>query len=193
MAVMNEIPEIMTERLHLRGYRMEDAPELVSIINDYEIASTTLRIPYPYSLADAETWISSTEKKLVDDSEISWAVTNRFSNKLIGTIGLTVNKEYGSAEFRYFIGKMFWGNGYCTESAKAVLKFAFEDLSLHKVHGSHIKKNLASAKVLLNIGMSYEGTRRDHVKKWDKFEDIVLYGMLKEDWDNLNSSGFSKS
>ena len=187
---MKEIPEIMTERLHLRAYRLEDAAELVSIVNDKEIASTTLRIPFPYAQKDAEEWIVSTEKKLVEDSEINWAITNRFSNKLVGTITLVLNTKYCNAEFGYFIGKMFWGNGYCTEAAKAVLKFAFEDLKLHRVHGSHMKKNLASAKVLLNIGMSYEGTQWGHIKKWDNYEDIVLYGMLKEDWDRLNSPTF---
>ena len=180
----------MTERLHLRPYKPEDAEELALIVNDKEIASTTLRIPFPYSQKDAEEWIASTQKKFVEDSEINWAITNRFSNKLVGTITLVLNMEYCNAEFGYFIGKTYWGNGYCTEAAKAILKFAFEDLKLHRVHALHMKKNLAAAKVLLNIGMSYEGTRWGHIKKWGQYEDIVLYGMLKEDWDRLNSTTF---
>ena len=37
------------------------------------------------------------------------------------------------------------------------------------------------------LGMSYEGTRKQHVKKWDVFEDIVLYGILKSDWQTKRS------
>jgi len=191
---MKEIPEIMTERLHLRAYKPEDAEELVSIVNDKEIASTTIRIPFPYSHEDAEEWITLTQKKLVEDSEINWAITNRFSHRLVGTITLTLNNENNNAEFGYFIGKTYWGNGYCTEAAKAILKFAFEDLKLHRVHASHMKKNVASAKVLLNIGMNYEGTRWGHIKKWGEYEDIVLYGMLEEDWKRINRpSAFQSS
>ena len=34
------------------------------------------------------------------------------------------------------------------------------------------------------LGMQHEGCRRQHVRKWDKIEDLELYGVLKQEWEN---------
>lgn len=45
-------------------------------------------------------------------------------------------------------------------------------------------RNPASYKVMMKIGMKYEGTFRQHVLKWGKFEDLVYYGMVRSDYTN---------
>jgi [ribosomal protein S5]-alanine N-acetyltransferase len=87
------------------------------------------------------------------------------------------------AELGYWIGKPYWGHGYCTEAAQAVLRYAFSDLAPVRVHASHFTRNPASGRVMQKIGMRHEGCRRQHVKKWDKTEDLEVYGILKLEWE----------
>jgi RimJ/RimL family protein N-acetyltransferase len=72
---------------------------------------------------------------------------------------------------------------YCTEAAQALLHYAFTDLELVRVHAGHFARNPASGRVMQKIGMTKEGCRRQHVKKWDKLEDLELYGVLKQEWE----------
>ena len=71
-------------------------------------------------------------------------------------------------------------HGYCTEAARVLLRYAFLDLGLVRVHASYFTRNLASGRVMQKIGMRREGCRRHHVIKWDKTEDLdEVYGILK--------------
>lgn len=64
-------------------------------------------------------------------------------------------------------------------------------MRVHQI-GVGPKRNPASARVMEKIGMLYEGCLREHEKKWDKFEDILLYGMLKSDQLELCGRGTIK-
>jgi RimJ/RimL family protein N-acetyltransferase len=179
---MKHIPKITTERLCLRPFTAEDRDVLTELAGDHDIASSTLRIPHPYEKKNADEWISTHRKACETDTEIIWAVTNKYTNLLAGSISLMLDVKNEKGELGYWIGKQYWGNGYCTEASKAILKFAFENLKLHRVFAKHLKNHSASGKVLRKIGMLYEGTLVGHIKKWGKFEDIALYGMIKDDY-----------
>ena len=82
----------------------------------------------------------------------------------------------------YWVGAPYWGRGYCTEAARAILRYGFEELGLHRIHAQHFARNPASGRVMQKIGMVYEGRQHEHVRKWDRFEDSDLYGILASDW-----------
>ncbi|WP_341278032.1 GNAT family protein [Paenibacillus sp. FSL H8-0537] len=62
--------------------------------------------------------------------------------------------------------------------------FGFEELDLHKIHAAAMSKNPASSSVMKKVGMKYEGTFLQHYLKWDNYEDIDYYGLLREDYLN---------
>jgi ribosomal-protein-alanine N-acetyltransferase len=68
------------------------------------------------------------------------------------------------------------------ERPEAVVRHGFEDLGLHRIHANHFGSNPASGKVLRKVGMSQEGVRPEHYKKWETYEDRVDYGLLARDW-----------
>jgi len=178
-----QYPSIETERLILRGFRNEDASEVQRLAGDKAVASTTLRIPHPYEDGVAEKWIGTHREEFEQGKLVNFAITSREQGHLIGAIGLTINKEHENAELGYWIGKTYWNNGYCTEAAKAILRYGFEVLGLNRIHAHHFKRNPASGRVLRAIGILYEGGLRQHLKKWDKFEDVEVYGILKADYE----------
>ena len=175
-------PTLETARLMLRPFTSADAPEVKRLAGDRAIASTTLSIPHPYEDGMAEAWIVTHRKEYESGKLANFAIVLRSDGALVGAIGLKIVAEHSNAELGYWIGKPFWNQGYATEAAEAVLRFAFEELDLNRVCASHVKRNPASGRVMKKIGMTHEGCRRQHVLHWGVFEDLELYGILKSDF-----------
>ena len=174
-------PTIETERLILRPFTPSDAPVVQRLAGDRAIAATTLNIPHPYEDGMAEEWISTHKAGFEKEILVNFAIVLKNSKELVGAIGLTLEKGHARAELGYWIGKPYWNQGYASEAGKSVVKYGFETLDLNRIHAFHFKRNTPSGKVLRNIGMSHEGCRRKHVRKWDAYEDVEMYGVLRED------------
>jgi len=171
-------PTLHTDRLLLRAHTLADAPELARLAGAREVAATTLRIPHPYSLADAEAFITGWQDA---DERVAFAIVLRENSVLLGGAGLRLEKEHRHAELGYWIGTPYWGKGYATEAARAILRYGFEVLKLHRIHASHFADNAASGNILRKIGMKHEGRQPQHILKWGRYLDLELYGMLDTD------------
>jgi len=175
-------PTLQTERLILREFPLEDVPEVQRLAGAYEIARMTLLIPHPYEDGMAEEWIASLRPSYEAGEQVTFAVVLREVGDLIGCIGMGLNARDNSGELGYWIGVPYWGRGYCTEAAREMVRYGFEVLGLHRIYANHFGSNLASGRVMQKLGMSYEGTRREHYKKWGEYEDQVEYGLLASEW-----------
>ena len=127
----------------------------------------------------AEEWISTHGDLFNQKKGVVFAITSKKSGKLMGAISLTGISEGHQAELGYWIGKQYWGNGFCTEAGAAVIDYAFSTLRLIRVKACHFAGNPASGKIMKNLGMSFEGSRKKHILKQGKFIDLELYGILK--------------
>lgn len=182
---MKEIPQLETERLILRPFGIADAAEVMRLAGDRAVADTTSNIPHPYKEGMAEEWISKHQESFDMDQGVTLAITRKADGVLIGAISLMGMTKGHQAELGYWIGKPHWNKGYCTEAARVILQYAFCDLALIRVHSCHFGRNPASGRVMQKIGMRREGRRRQHVRKWDKTEDLELYGVLKQEWETV--------
>ena len=70
-----------------------------------------------------------------------------------------------------------------------MLRYGFTELNLNRIHASHLKRNPASGRVMQKLCMVQEGIARQHAKKWDRYETMVLYGILKKDWRKNSKLG----
>jgi [ribosomal protein S5]-alanine N-acetyltransferase len=174
---MITLPRIETERLLLRPFELADAPDVQRLAGDRAVAAGTLTIPHPYPDGAAEAWIASHEGR----DAAPFAIERRDDEALLGAVGLDVEPDHSRAELGYWIGKPYWGNGYATEAARAVVRYAFESLHLHRVYAHHFVGNPASGRVLQKIGMAYEGRRRQHTVKWGTRLDSESYAILRDD------------
>jgi RimJ/RimL family protein N-acetyltransferase len=179
---MKKRPTIETDRLLLRPFELSDAKDVQSLAGDRAIADTTLNIPHPYGDGMAEEWISTHQPKFEAGELSNFAIVLKTSGRLIGGIGLRIVPRFERAELGYWIGRPYWKNGYCTEASRAVLQYSFSVLRLNRICAKHLSRNPASGRVMQKVGMVHEGRARQHVKKWDKFEDLELYGILREQW-----------
>lgn len=179
---MKNIPQLITERLLLRPFALADAAVVRTLAGDYSVAHFTGNIPHPYPEGAAESWIGSHQKRFDAGEAMELAVTLRQSAELIGAICLTIKATHHHAEMGYWIGKPYWGQGYCTEAGRALLRYGFGTLGLHRIHAGHYARNPASGRVMQKLGMTCEGLRRQHIRKWDRFEDLVEYGVLADEF-----------
>ena len=182
---MRTAPPLLTERLLLRSFTLQDASDVQRLAGDRDVASTLTNMPHPYEDGMAEAWMHDSSEKFENDEALNFAITRRTDKHLIGGIGLRLDQKHENAELGYWIGKPYWNYGYATEAAKAVVAYSFEVLKLNRIHARRFKRNPASGRVLEKIGMQYEGCLRQHIKKSDNFEDLMTYGILKADYDSL--------
>jgi [ribosomal protein S5]-alanine N-acetyltransferase len=179
---MTPPPTLRTPRLALRPFTARDAADVRRLAGDRAVADTTLNIPHPYEIELAEAWIAThTGGEQAGTSRV-FAITLADTGELVGAIGLTIDRRFDRAELGYWIGPGFWNRGYCTEAARAVVAHGFAALGLHRIHATHLTRNPASGRVMQKVGMTHEGRARDHVRKWDRFEDIERYGILAGEW-----------
>jgi len=175
------MPRLTTARLVLRPLSLADAADVQRLAGDRDIAETTAAIPHPYPDGAAETWIATHPDRYARGESVVFGITRAEDGVLLGAIGLEIKAEMQRAELGYWIGKPYWNNGYCTEAARAVVRFAFEILGLRRVFANHFGRNAASGRVMHKAGMRHEGPLRHHSIKWGTIDDMEVYGVLRGD------------
>lgn len=176
-------PTLQTDRLTLRPFTLGDAADVQRLAGEKEIAATTMTIPHPYPDGAAEEWIAKDQPRFDEGKVANFAVTLRESGELIGAIGLSIKREHSHAEMGYWIGKPYWNKGYASESTRALLQYGFNTLGLNRIFAHHMTKNPASGRVMQKIGMTFEGTLPEHIRKYDRFENLALYGITRNQYD----------
>lgn len=179
---MENYPILSTIRLILRQFRPEEAMVVRSLAGSYEIAHGCLTVPHPYGIEIAQAWIASHEEWFREKTQVVFAITRKEDGWIIGAAGLMNELDHNRAEIGYWIGLPFWGHGYATEAAEAVLKYAFEGLKVHRVTASYFRRNPASGRVIEKIGMQREGVLRNHILKEGIYEDVIVCGILDTEW-----------
>ena len=141
-------PVLETERLILRAPRFEDAKRVAALASDRRVAENTARIPHPYSLADAKDWIGSANRTAGEASFLIDA-----GGEVIGACGLEWRN--GVPEIGYWLGAPFWGNGYATEAARALIDHAFAEHGYPALHAGrpHQQSRLAACAGKMRLPM----------------------------------------
>jgi len=101
--------------------------------------------------------------------------------KTIGNVGLhAINREWSNAEFRIVIGeKSCWGKGYCLEATRLMVKFAFDDMNLHRVYLKVNENNIYGIKCFEKVGFKKEGILREHRYYGGKYSNDLIMGIIR--------------
>ena len=131
-----------------------------------------------------EEWIGTHQSQFEWGEQIIFAIVLRADGSLLGNITLRINQSDEHGELGYWIGKPYWNMGYATGATQAVIRYGFEVLGLQRIFAGHFTRNPASGRVMQKAGMTYKGCFRKHHKKWDVFEDLAYYGIIRGDYDS---------
>lgn len=135
----------------LRRLRNEDAPRIAELGGDWDVASMTARMPYPYTPEAALQWIDA-----IDPGEEIYGIEH--NGELIGVTGYTPAPDQPFAEVGYWLGKDYWGFGFATEAAQAVVDHCFRREGFKKLTCGHFADNPASARVIAKLGFRQIGS-----------------------------------
>ncbi len=181
---------LLTENLILRNLQPSDAKVMARLANNYDVVSMTVRLPHPYSDEDAQAFIATAG--LPETSGCTFAITLAKSGEFIGCCGLRpTNRDVGSA-IGYWLGEPYWGAGYATEAAHALVDLAFKTTSHERVHGSCRVVNPASRRVLEKCGFQHTGNGMIHSASVGNTVPVDYYVLDRNTWISLKSWGDSQ-
>src|SRR5262245_15644715 len=110
------------------------------------------------------------------------AITLRPNGELIGGCGFHISDPQNRTGWLgYILAREHWGQGYATETARALLRFGFEQFGLHRIWATCDPRNTASAHVLEKIGMRREGHLRENKLQRGSWRDSYLYAILEHE------------
>lgn len=134
---------LTTSRLVLRNFSQADAPRFMLLAGDWQVARMTSDIPHPLGPDQAQNWLKPA------DGEARFAIET--GGELIGGAGY-FRRTSGAAELGFWLGRDYWGKGYATEAATAVIRHGFLTGRHNAFTSSHFLDNPASGRVLVKLG-----------------------------------------
>ncbi len=173
-----------TDRLLLRRFEYTDDDAMLK----YWIADEKIQSMYSepvYTTKEAvkellDKYIGSYEK----DDYYRWAIILKETRECIGQIAffLVDSKNY-FAEIEYCVGSTFQCRGYATEATKAVIRYGFEKINLHKVQICTKEINEPSKRVIEKCGFTYEGTLRDYFYTDGAYTGRLYFSILRNEYN----------
>jgi len=153
---------------------------VTALVSDPRVAITAL-IPHPYPPGAAREWIANSLQLWQDGKRATFVMCLRESGELIGSISITCPEE-GAPHAGYWTGLPYQGRGYASEALHEILRYAFDDLSLDRVHAYHVAGNSASGRVMQKAGMRFlEMVPQGFTHEGQVFDD-VRYGVTASEW-----------
>lgn len=178
----NQVPTLVLDRLILRQFELSDSKEVQRQAGNPKVAEMTATVPHPYLDGLAEEWISMHSDWFNKGSAVTWAIELKDEKKLIGCMSLGINKSCNRAEITYWLGEEFWKQGFGTEAAIGAIRYGFEFLKLNKITSRHMSKNPSSGRIMIKAGMEKEGLLKQDFFKDGEYIDMVVYGLLRENF-----------
>lgn len=174
--------QLKTERCRLRRFTPDDRERLAEVANDRRISrNLTDAFPYPYTVADADSWIEATSQH---DPLRQFAI--EVDGELVGGIGADpkAGEKSHVAGVGYWLAPTHWGHGYATEVLAAMVEYVFEAFpEVQRLEASVYGWNPASGRVLEKCGFRKEATLRRAVIKDGETTDESLYRLMRQEVD----------
>ncbi|MEO4001073.1 GNAT family N-acetyltransferase [Mesorhizobium sp. CAU 1732] len=179
-----DCPVLVTERLVLRPPHDDDIPELAELANNRKLAEMLGRMPHPYGEREARSFIAGTRNGSI--SGCSFAVALGDNGAFIGCAGL--HPRAAGLELGYWIGEPYWGRGYATEAAHALVDLAFRATTVDLLHVSCRVINSASRRVIHKCGFQYSGQGMLESISAGRVP-VERYSLDRRTWVSLRSWG----
>lgn len=181
-----KFPNIKTKRLNLREFRKEDVNSAFIYLSDEETMEH-YDVDCMTELESASEMIANNMNGYRQKCGIRWGIELSESKELIGDIGFNFDAWNSKADIGYILRRDYWRQGIISEALEAVIKWAFEELSifkLNRIEGETTLDNSASMNTLKKIGFIEEGILREGRNWKNKLTDCRLFSCLRKDFED---------
>jgi aminoglycoside 6'-N-acetyltransferase len=175
---------LQTSRLVLRNFQDADLETFWTYRNDPEVAKYQ-GWDFPYPREKARSFVDFMKAANIPQVAewVQYAVVLKDTNELIGDLGCYVKKEDArQAVIGFTIAAKYWRKGYAVEIIPCLLKFLFEDMSMHRVAADCDANNIASSRTLEKLGFRREAHYIESFLFNGAYTDEYYYGMLQREW-----------
>ncbi len=176
--IFSSHPRLHTERLTLRATTLNDAAAIFDYASD-PIATEIMTFPRHQSIQDSITFIEYNAECFKKRERLAFAIALKDSNEPIGTCDFHhIAPEHRRTEIGYIMRRSFWGKGYMTETVRELIRFAFDEMGMHRVEALCNAVNERSARVMERCGMTLEGTFRDNEVRKGIYVTTKAYAIV---------------
>ena len=180
---------IVTERLIIRDIEDLDVTGIYDLYSDPDVHTYLLNRPIK-TVDEAKEIIGLIRKQYKEYGISRWAIIDKGTNDFIGWAGLKyeqkLRKDFTYYDLGFRLKKKYWGKGIGTESAVESLKYGFSKLDLNEICAAAHIENVASNKILKNIGLKFIETFEydGELHNW--------YKIYKTEWIEENPTTYDK-
>ena len=178
-------PVLTTERLLLREPLLSDAADYFVVGSDPEVQK--YNAPVMQNVAEAEALLAEVRAEYAAREGISWVVSLGEGEPALGLFGFYHwSHHHRRAEVGYALARVYWGQGIGAQAVRAMLRYGFGQMNLHRIYAGTIADNYGSVALLEKIGFVREGTKRESSLEDDgQFHDSAMYGLLRSEYNTL--------
>jgi RimJ/RimL family protein N-acetyltransferase len=170
-----------TERLTLRRPTLADVKAIANLANDRRIAENTRRLPHPYSQDHAIEFVRALAN---DRRETAFLIENNYTP--IGAVGVDW-RQPDAPELGYWLGFEYWGQGFATEAARAVIDFTFEQFDVeHLISGARVA-NPSSRNILEKCGFQWSGVELHRFEALGSSTPVDCFRLTRGVWSSLKN------
>ena len=167
-------------RIQLRPLEEEDLERTRAWVNDPEVARLVNRVT-PVTGPQHRDWY---QRVVTDAREVIFAVQVVADGTHIGNCGLKqIDPRVRKGELWIYLGdRAYWGQGYGTEACRALCRFGFERLNLHRIHLYVAEYNRPAVRLYERLGFRTEGKLRDDIFQDGRYHHSIVIGLLRPEF-----------
>lgn len=183
MQLAPEYP-IATERLRLRPFSRGDVDAVFAYRSRDDV--TRWLIDTPTTREACAEVVQARVGQIAwagEGDKIVLAVERPDDMAMMGEVSLILRSvESRQAEIGYIFHPDYYGHGYATEAARALLGLAFDIAGVHRVYARCHARNEASSKVMSRLGMRQEAHFREHILHRGQWDEELIHAILEDEW-----------
>jgi RimJ/RimL family protein N-acetyltransferase len=171
-----------TQRLTLRPPTLADVKDIAAIVSDKRVSINLRRVPHPYSLDDAISFVTSFANV---GRRTSFLVEHEATP--IGMASLDWTDDGDVPELGYCFGVDHWGKGFATETARALIDYAFEEFAIGCIRSGARVLNPASRHVLEKCGFQWTGVELHRFMALGSSTPVDCFRLERGVWSSLKT------
>ncbi|MGE7674474.1 GNAT family N-acetyltransferase [Lysinibacillus sp. NPDC094403] len=180
-----DFPVLETDRFILRKAQENDCFDLFELYSNESVVKYIPLEPFN-SEEDTKSEMIWYEKIFEDQSGLRWVIEEPATKKVIGTCGfLNYEKAHNRLEIGYDLIPSYWRKGIMKETLSTIIHFAFTKMKVNKIEAKVDPENISSVKLLEKLNFCQEGMLREHEFEKGKYVDLVIFSILKREYNNL--------
>jgi ribosomal-protein-alanine N-acetyltransferase len=185
-------PTFETERLILRPIVPADAPAIFLYASNPAVTRFTLF--ETHQTIDDSRWFTNdyVRSRYVNREPDPFGMVLKSDplKTVVGAMGVHWASQPNLVmEFGYSLAEPYWGRGLVVEAAEPVIRYVFEEYAVERLQAQVFVGNDASERVLQKLGFTREGVLRSLVLRRGRWWDIVMYSLLRKEWEQRQTPG----